>query len=316
MISPNTCIPISNAHAVQYGVWPDCCNNCDFCLRLNRKTTNHSKKIWLINRVRENIKYIDWKNKFSHGISLLGGELFYIKNQEVQDAFMKLIDDIVEIILIPGNENTKFSTVTNGIYNPEFLYKAIDRIVEKVGIQRVDVNFSYDLKYRYHNEAARLKAFNNINAFHKRYNYKVGIQMILTQYVIDLWKKGEFEPTKFIEDNFPGNTLAFLYPHPIHTGIKLPDFNFKRKDFLVFLKYLRDTNYEIYLNFINSTKNSGTFKYTGLRDKRKHQPKDQVPILSDGKEELAECGHSMLYRCYADSDKCILCDLKLIDNDL
>jgi hypothetical protein len=21
---------------VQYGLWPNCCNNCDFCLRLNR----------------------------------------------------------------------------------------------------------------------------------------------------------------------------------------------------------------------------------------------------------------------------------------
>lgn len=316
MISKEVNSPTNSSHVVQYGVWPDCCNNCDFCLRLNRKTTTSVKKIHLIELIRKNIDHIDWKNKFSYGISLLGGELFYVKNKEVQDHFMLLIDDIIEKILIPGNENTKFSAVTNGIYDPEFLYRVVDRIVERVGIKRVDINFSYDLKYRYSSEKARIKAFNNINDFHKKYNYCVGIQMILTQYVINLWKEGKFDVTKFIDDNFPGCRLAFLYPHPINTGKVLPDFNFNRKDFLEFLSYLKNSNYEAYLNFINSTKNSGTFKYTGLRDK-KNSCIDQQPILSDGKEYISDkCGHSMLYRCYADSDKCVLCDLKLIDSDL
>lgn len=307
--------PSNNVHMVQYGVWSDCCNNCEFCLRKNRKATSNKLKLKLIDQVIENIKIVDWKNQFTYGISLLGGELFYIKDQEVQDRFMVLVDEIIDRILIPGTKNTKFSTVTNGIYNPEFLYRVIDRIVERVGISRVDVNFSYDLKYRYSSEVSRLKAFNNINNFHKRYNYCVGIQMILTQYLIDMWKSGEFDVNKFIDENFPGNRIAFLYPHPINTKKKLNDFNFKRKDFLDFIQYLKSENYEAYLNFINSTKNSGTFKYTGLREKNKDA--HQIPILSDGKEEVSEeCGHSLLYRCYADSPKCVLCDLKLIDNDL
>lgn len=185
MISEQYNSPADNAHVVQYGVWPDCCNNCDFCLRLNRATTSNEDKIFLINQIRENIKNIDWVNKFSYGISLLGGELFYIHNKEVQDAFMQLVDDIIDIILIPC-PTARFSTVTNGIYDPEFLYRVIDRIVERTSIKRVDVNFSYDLKYRYANEASRLKAFNNINNFRKRYNYTVCVQMILTQHVIDL----------------------------------------------------------------------------------------------------------------------------------
>lgn len=316
MISTETYNPTNNSHVVQYGVWPDCCNCCDFCLRLNRKSTTNNMKIRLIEMIRENINHIDWKNKFSYGISLLGGELFYIKNRDVQNHFMLLIDDIIDKILIPGNDQTKFSTVTNGIYDPAFLYRVVDRIVERVGIQRVDVNFSYDLKYRYRVEKARLKAYNNINAFHKRYNYCVGIQMILTQNVINLWKAGKFDVNRFIDENFPGCRLAFLYPHPVHTGKILPDFNFNRRDFLDFVKYLKDANYEAYLNFINSTKNSGTFKYTGLRDK-KDNCQDQQPILSDGKEQINDkCGHSTLYQCYADCDKCVLCDLKLIDSDL
>ena len=83
-----------------------------------------------------------------------------------------------------------------------------------------------------------------------------------------------------------------------------------------------------------STLNSGTFKYTGFRCKDKYGIKykrggqipfyqygikdtSQQPVLSDGKETLnPKCGHSILYKCYSDSDKCILCDLKLLDNDL
>lgn len=305
--------PSNNCHVVQYGVWSDCCNNCDFCLRKNRKSTSNIDKLYLIQQIRDNIKLIDWKNNFSYGISLLGGELFYIRNEDVQNKFMMLIDDIIDIILIP-NKDARFSTVTNGIYKPDFLYRVIDRIVERTSIKKVDVNFSYDLKYRYSSESARLKAFNNINDFHKRYNYSVGIQMILTQNILNLWKAGKFNTKSFISENFPGNKLAFLYPHPINTGRHLDDFNFNRRDFLSFVKYLKDNDYECYLNFINSTKNSGTFKYTGLREKNKDSK--QMPILSDGKEDLAKCGHSKLYRCYSDSDKCILCDLKFIDSDL
>ena len=63
-----------------------------------------------------------------------------------------------------------------------------------------------------------------------------------------------------------------------------------------------------------STHNSGIYKYTGLIDKTCECIKQQ-PILSDGKEELTECGHSILYRCYSDSDQCMLCDLEAIGEE-
>ena len=308
---------MNDRHMVQYGIWSDCCNKCDFCLRLNRKVTTKKTKISLLRDIRENLHHIDWKNKFAYGISLLGGELFYIKDKEIQDEFLLMIDEIIEVVLKPGDDRCKFSTVTNGLYDPTFLYKVIDKIKDAVGMERIDVNFSYDLKYRYKNEAARLKAYNNIIAFRDRYQYRVGIQMILTQYVIDMWKQGKFDVNQFIEDNFPQCSLCFLYPHPIHTGIKLDDFNFKRRDFLKFMTYLKQANNDIYYSFINSVKNSGIFKYTGMRDKGAAFDNDQQPILSDGKEVInPTCGHSMLYKCYSDCDKCILCDLEMIEGDL
>lgn len=301
---------------VQYSIWSNCCNNCDFCLRKERIPYSREKQLLTLRRTRKNLDFVDWKGKFSDGISLLGGELYYIEDKELQDEFMLLIDDIIEKVLkVSPNPNVKYSTVTNGIYNPEFLYRVIDRIVDKVGIQAVDLNFSYDLKYRYKNEERRKLVLKNINDFHQKYNYKVGVQMILTQYVIDMWKRGEFDVNKFIDENIPGNTLCFLYPHPIETGLNLTDFNFKRRDLFDFLKYLKEANYFVYVSFMLSTMNSCSYKYTGLKN-RTSLDFTEEPKFTDGKEILTECGHSILYRCYTDSDKCLLCDLMAFDEEV
>ena len=301
---------------VQYSIWSNCCNNCDFCLRKERIPYSREKQLLTLRRTRKNLDFVDWKCKFSDGISLLGGELYYIEDKELQDEFMLLIDDIIEKVLkVSPNPNVKYSTVTNGIYNPEFLYRVIDRIVDKVGIQAVDLNFSYDMKYRYKNEERRKLVLKNINDFHQRYNYKVGVQMILTQYVIDMWRRGEFDVNKFIDENIPGNTLCFLYPHPIETGLNLTDFNFKRRDLFDFLKYLKEANYFVYVSFMLSTMNSCSYKYTGLKN-RTSLDFTEEPKFTDGKEILTECGHSILYRCYTDSDKCLLCDLMAFDEEV
>lgn len=299
---------------VQFGLWGNCPNNCDFCLRLERRDYTHSEQLEWIRNIKENIKTIDWKNEFEYGISLLGGELYYIKNREVQLEFLDLIDTIIETIIKPS-DTAQYSTVTNGLYNPEFLFEVLDKFKNTVGMDRVDINFSYDLKYRYANEKMRQKALSTIYAVRDRYNYTCGVQMILTQHLINLWKEGKWDINEFMEKDIPGCRFSFLYPHPINTGKILFDFFFNRKDFLDFLMYLRNANFEVYLNFINSTKNSGTFKYTGMRYRADGYKTDQKPILSDGKEEIASCGHSKLYRCYADSDKCVLCDLQLIEGE-
>lgn len=305
----------SEDRCVQYAVWSNCCNACDFCLRAERIPYPKKKQFQMIEKIKDNINYIDWENKFSYGISLLGGELYFITDEKLQEAFLSLIDVIIEKILkVSKNPECRYSTVTNGLYDPAFLYKVIDKIVAEVGIEKVDLNFSYDLKYRFKSEEDKLKCLKNINDFHTRYNYNVGVQMILTQHVINEWKAGRFDVNKFMEESIPGNYLTFLYPHPIHTGIKLEDFFFKRADFLQFIRYLKSECYIVYYNFLQSTKNSCRFKHTGLQA-RDSNTKAQ-PVLSDGKEIVNEkCGHSILYKCYADSDKCMLCDLNNLDRE-
>ena len=302
-----------SGYCVQYGVWPNCPNHCQFCLLKDKHFLSEKQQIQILNQIIENIRHQDWAGRFSAGISLLGGEVYYVKSPRVQDKFMELIDVIIDhILLVSKNPACKYSTVTNGLYKPDFLYRVIDRIVERVGIEKVDVNFSFDFKYRFSSEAAKQLVLKNINAFHERYDYKVCVQMILTQYLLDLWKDGKFDILSWEKENIPGNILAFLYPHPVHIGHEPPDFRFSRGDFLHFIQYMRNETYEHFVNFFHSTINSERFKYTGLEErhgKNSERKILQIPILSDGKEIKSSCGHSILYRCYKDSDRCMLCDL-------
>lgn len=301
---------------VQYGVWPNCNNNCKFCLKTDKTFLSSKEQINILNAIKENILYVDWKNEFSGGISLLGGELYNITDQTIQAVFLELIDTIIEKVLkVSKNPICRFSTVSNGIYDPSFLYAVIDLIKSKVGMNKVDMNFSYDFKYRYKSEQDKKLVLANINEFHTKYQYRVGVQMILTQNLINLWKWKKFDVSKFIEDEIPGNNFCLLYPHKVMTGEHLDDFFFVRKDFLEFLQYLRHNCAAVYKSFMQSTRNSATFKYSGLYHRKPIDVKQQ-PILAEDKADIClKCGHSNMYKCYADTDKCMLCDMINTDFD-
>lgn len=300
---------------LQYGLWGNCSNHCAFCLRKDRRQLTSDQMIHEIKETRKNLTIVDWKGQFSDGISLLGGELFHITDPLVQREFLFLIEDIIEQVL-NVSPNAKFSCVTNGLYNTNFLYTVMDTIKKAVGMNRVDIHFSYDLKYRFKNEEDRQTVIKNILDFQKRYDHTVVVQMILTQHVIDLCKAGTWSPNYFMEKEIPGTILSFLYPHPIYDGSEtpktLPNFNFSRKDLLWFAQWLRNHNEACFNSFISSTYNSGIYKWTGRFDKGVDGLQEK-PRLTDGKEILLPCGHSVLYRCYSDSDACLECDLENLD---
>lgn len=300
---------------IQYDLWNNCSNQCDFCLIYRKRILSKNEMIQRIDQIIENIDYVGerWKTQFSDGISLLGGELYFITDLDVQNRFMKLIDHIIDKILLPNKDKIcKYSTVTNGIYQPDFLFRVIDRIVERAGIQFVDVNFSYDLKYRFHCEKSRLLCLENMRKFSERYNYRIGAQMVVTDYLIDMINNKEFDIGEFQNKIVPNSIVEFLYPHEVQTGKVLDDFQFSRDKFIKFLFWLKENYYENFINYYYSITNSSIFKYTGLYINEDWSIEIE-PKLSDGKEIInPECNHSVLYQCYKDSNRCILCDIQKI----
>ena len=159
----------------------------------------------------------------------------------------------------------------------------------------------------------------NVNLVHDKYNLIPNVQTCLTQYLIDAHLNGEFDLVAYQKEHFPHTKLALLYPHKINTGKVLDDFFFKRDSLFQFIKYLKANGQnDLIQHLIQSVINSSQFKYTGLwsrndiyTGKENAAELEQQPTL-ENKQKLTECGHSDLYRCYTDSDKCLLCDLLMV----
>lgn len=304
---------------VQYGLWPNCTNSCDFCLLLDKDYKSVDQRLNMLEAIKENIDFVDWKDKFSNGISLLGGEIYYTESDQIKESFLDLIKKIINVIIIPNKESV-YSTVTNGIYDSKLLLEpTLDLFKEYNVLDQVDINFSWDLKYRFHNEESLQSMIKNTNMIYDKYGLYPGVQTCLTQYLIDAHLNGEFDLVEYQKEHFPNTKLSLLYPHKINTGKVLDDFFFKRESLFKFIKYLKSTGQNALIqHLIQSVTNSSQFKYTGLwiRDdiysgNKIKKEIEQEPTL-ENKQNLTECGHSDMYRCYTDSDKCLLCDLLMV----
>lgn len=304
---------------VQYGVWSNCNNNCKFCLRKHRIPLTKEQIIHRLNMIEKNIYLVDW-NTYECGISLLGGELFFIDDKDIQEKFKHLLKSVVEHVF-PKGFDQKVSFVTNGIYSPEFLFECIDIVTDCAKYpNRLDLNFSYDLEHRYKDESDRLLVLNNITLLHEKYNHKIqaAVQMICTENLANKILNNDWVPSHFCKQY--GCKFSLLYPHDPQTGYVLDGFFLKRKTFLRLLTYLQETDHQLFYNFTRSIANSASFKYTGLANTSMDLMSDYSslnPELSDGKDDINDvCGHSMLYKSYNDSTECLLCDLHIIDPTL
>lgn len=301
---------------VQYGLWPNCTNSCDFCLLLDKNYKTVDERLHMLSAIKKNIQFVDWKNKFSNGISLLGGEIYYTESEKIKESFLDLIQNIIDIIIKP-NKYTVYSTVTNGIYDSTILLEpTLDLFKKNQVIDQVDINFSWDLKYRFHDNISLQKMIKNVNMVYEKYNLIPTVQTCLTQYLIDAHLENRFNLKEYQKKYFPNTRLALLYPHKINTGKEVPDFFFTRNSLFKFIKYLKNNNQHVLIqHLIQSVINSSQFKYTGLwirddiyKGNELKKEIEQAPTL-ENKQNLTECGHSDMYRCYTDSDKCMLCDL-------
>jgi hypothetical protein len=283
----------------------------------DRLYKSEEERLRVLAAIKENIRVVDWKDKFSDGISLLGGEIFYTDSEKVKESFLDLINQIVDNIFSQSNGSI-ISVVSNGIYDSNILLKpTLDLLKSRNVIDRINLNFSWDIKGRFHSEESLQSMIRNTNFVYDEYEIVPCVQTCLTQNLIDKHLNNEFNLFDYKDKHFPNSVLTFLYPHKINTGKVVSDFFFTRNSLFKFIKWLRDNNHETTLqSFIQSVVNSSQFKYTGLlyrgdvledgKDREKESL--QEPTL-EKKQVLTECGHSNLYRCYSDSDKCMLCDL-------
>lgn len=293
---------------LQYLLWTNCNNNCRFCIRGDKSDSfkNLSDMLESVKKAKESICNQDW-TKYDGGISVIGGELFYIKDEVLQDALFSLFETVVDKVL-KLRENIYLVLISNLIYDTAFLEKVLNMFKNRGVEEQIQLHTSYDIKYRYATIDDKLLYEQNLYKIRKLYpNLAITVQNILTQYFIEQVNSGKFDINSF-EDEFMVK-FALLVPLKSNLSSKLSDFFPKRKDFINFLIKISSENPIVFRKFIDSARYAFTSKdFIDTQNDKELIPSNSAKFYAPN----MKCGHSDVFNCYSDSDKCMLCDIEAL----
>ena len=122
---------------LQYLLWTNCNNACKFCIR-GDKSDAYSKiedMLASIEKAKSNILSQDWSS-YKGGISIIGGELYYVEDRRLQLALLDLMHTATDVIL-KKNDSTCIVLITNLIYDDSFLKEVLHQF-EKEGVLNQD----------------------------------------------------------------------------------------------------------------------------------------------------------------------------------
>lgn len=264
---------------IQVRLWNDCSNNCSFCSLKGKKghTAIENKKARILKLLTLN----------DDKIGLIGGEFFEGQLFGCENEWLEMIKKIrCSDLLITANL----------LYKPYLLEETL-----KI---RPDILLctSYDTVGRFKNEEQKEEWLERVNSLKKVFCTIIPTQDMINDKFIDKIKCGinlcephlgldwywSVDKFKYHEELIKNNTIFNL---PKRMDL-LKWFIMHRK-VLLLMKNYKLTHFNNILGFDKNNK----FIY-------------EMENRFNDKNFIAECGHPYFSRCYADSDKCLICDLE------
>ena len=231
-------------NTVLFNLWVDCPNNCDFCFV---KFREHSNKLLKIDQT------IDIINQPSFDqydvVGLIGGELFGQQPPDVADRFIDLIDLLIDKVINHKIKRVQLSTAM--LYHDcSLLYRTIDRFVGSGTLSNLLLCTSYDVKYRFKNQAAIDLWTDNFDSINRKYpSIRTHVEIICTNALLKAFEQGQFNVDRFI-DRFK-TEVSFLEPRAFDVNItkqqvidRMPDFIPERDRFIRFASSILKSNYQ------------------------------------------------------------------------
>lgn len=265
---------------IQIRLWNDCFNHCSFCSLSNKTQTTIKDK-------RERLQKIS--NLKDNKIGIIGGEFFEGQLKGVEDEWLNMVKNI--------GCNELFITA-NLIYEPYLLKETLSI--------RPDILIctSYDTVGRFKNTSQKEMWLDRVNNLENVFCTIIPTQDMITDPFIDKIKCdiNLCEPHLGIEWY---NTIDKTQYHKTlirdNKIFNLP----KRKDLLNWIarrpkvlnmvKSYNNTHFSTILTF--DSNNNFIYEYENR--------------FNDD-NFMADCGHPHFSKCYADSDKCLMCDVEEI----
>ena len=303
----------TNKQQLQFELWEECNSKCSFCyLGNNNKMTPDEKKIENIDDAIRTISDLSLYNTISC-LAYIGGEFFQgqMKNQKVKDKFIELMtatNALLEAELI----SSTWITASLLIGDQTDLYDTLKCFSD---YSKVCICTSWVSVGRFYSQKEHDDWINNIAYIKKTYQ---GIRINITSITT-----GDFMQ-KYINDSLVLNDIVrtykcsqFLKPPGHIEGIPtraqvnriIPNFFPTRQTALHFLNKFKMNESDVeYYRLFNINCRADYLKTYGHRNKFAHRIKSEYREVFDNDISVLKCSHSTQYRCYIDSDECIICD--------
>lgn len=133
---------------IQFELWKNCTNNCDFCFNKGQTCSDVETKIRIIKEVKYRIERLNFD--YYDKIGFIGGELFgdQIENNDVFLEFCRLFKLCID--LLRNNKINQVNFTTNLLNkNNVRLYHILDLIKSFDLLSRFRLCTSFDSKYRF-----------------------------------------------------------------------------------------------------------------------------------------------------------------------
>lgn len=325
----------------QYELWQTCNNGCKFCF--NKEMACKlvpEQQVQSLQAVYNDLDNIVAKHNGDLSIELIGGEFFQgqLSTREVSDLFFSVIHKIKDLAdkkLI--KQVVIFVTLTIG--DQKDLFKTIEILTTNKNPDfEVWISTSYDTRGRFTNTQKLDTWRNTMSKLAEMKNIHLNTTIIFTQDFVEKILSGQLKLDEFIKKY--NTTLFFKHPMPnlINTMSreKLDRLNLTEKEVYVLAKRqcLKDTPWFLpkrndALAVMCKLKELGLLsKFMDLNLRadnlfRQYNEergwdktiRDKEHCVESFDEELNDCGHLIPYMCYADSDRCIICDKENLLDD-
>ena len=245
---------------IQFELWKNCTNSCDFCFNKGCPCSTKEDKIRILREVRYRLVRLNYE--FYEKVGFIGGELFgnQIEDEEVFNEFYKLFALCVRLLQSRLIKQVNFTSNLLAEDNNK-MYQILDFIKSTRLLNKFELCTSYDSKYRFKN---------NFNVWHENMLYikknypelQTHIEILPTQDFCEKCLSGEFNYEKFKKTyqsaiDYSDLNSGFYYKDKFEMEKDVPGFFPQRKTFLQWVrKGLKEhwfrvediCNYKIFFN--------------------------------------------------------------------
>lgn len=307
--------------SLQFELWRECNNLCKMCfLGIENRTTPKETKI---QSLKDAIR--DSKNFKGDVIAAIGGEFFQgqIEDQEVHDLFYEFVELIISKLNSEEIEGA-WITATLTDKTPKHLIEFLDFIKNTWnGKGMFFICTSYDTIGRFHTKEKEENWKENVKLI-KKTDPRINLNttMILTNDLIKHYLNNKISFLEFTTEYQTGLMIKHPNAGPYGKDLvkmekALPGFVPEYKNTIRFFNKLKLQEPFVFYNCVfnvNKRADECVKRYNSGESYHDHRDKLGINEYIDY-EDVLPCGHSELYKCYKDSDRCMMCDyLKIKDS--